>query len=340
MTSNKVAVFTTGGTIASTFDPRTNTIIPIDDGGINMQSLTREDEKILVEMHAYCNVPSPHLTPEIAFALAGEIRAALHREEIQGAVVVQGTDTLEEISYLVHLLVDSPKVIVFTGAMKSQHELYADGQGNLEGAIFVAADPGSVNRGVLVYFNQEIHAVEKVVKCHANNVSSFRSPGFGPVGMVYGEKVVFQSPQIPARKLSVDHIDPRVVLLKATCGMDPFLMEACIDANISGIVIEGLGAGNLPPQMRASVQKAISKNIPLIMVSRCHEGMAMNLYAYEGGGAELHEMGVILGGMLNGPKARIKLMVALGYSRDLNFIRSYFEDISQPWHSNHKKDIE
>jgi L-asparaginase len=87
--------------------------------------------------------------------------------------------------------------------------------------------------------------------------------------------------------------------------MDPFLLEACIDAGKSGIVIEGLGAGNLPPQMRESVQKAIRKNIPVVMVSRCHEGMAMNLYAYEGGGAELYKMGTILGGMLNGPKARI-----------------------------------
>lgn len=326
MTSKKVAVFTTGGTITSAFDPRTNTIVPAKTGAIALRSLTRGDEEILVEMHDFCNLPSPHLTPEIAFALANEIRTTLSRDDIQGAVVVQGTDTLEEISYLVHLLVDSPKAIVFTGAMKSQHEMYADGQGNLEGAVFVAADPGSINRGVLVYFNQEIHAVEKVVKCHANNVASFRSPGFGPVGMVYGEKVLFQSPQIPAKKLAVTRIDPRVVLLKADCGMDPFLLEACIDTGKSGIVIEGLGAGNLPPQMRESVQKAIRKNIPVVMVSRCHEGMAMNLYAYEGGGAELYKMGTILGGMLNGPKARIKLMVALGYSRDIDFIRSYFED--------------
>lgn len=328
MTSPKVAVFTTGGTIASAFDSRTNTIIP-KTGAITMQSLTKGDEEILVDMHDYCNVPSPHLTPDIALALAGEIQAALIRDDIQGAVVVQGTDTLEEISYLVHLLVDSPKAIVFTGAMKSQHELYADGQGNLEGAVLVAADPCSINRGVLVYFNQEIHAVEKVVKCHANNVSSFHSPGFGPVGMVYGEKVVYQSPQIPTKKLAVDHIDSRVVLLKAACGMEPFLLEACINAEVSGIVIEGLGAGNLPPQMRDPLQKAINKNIPVVMVSRCHEGMAMNLYAYAGGGAELYKLGVILGGMLNGPKARIKLMVALGYSRDINFIRSYFEDSVQ-----------
>ncbi|MEA1959714.1 MAG: asparaginase [Bacillota bacterium] len=326
----RVAVFTTGGTIASSFDARTNTIIPSLQGDDLLKSVSDKDSSLVVELHEFCNVPSPHLTPEIGFMLAKEISAVLTRDDIEGAVVVQGTDTLEEIAYLVDLLVDNPKPVVFTGAMKSQDELYADGLGNLNGAIRVASQSSARNRGVLIYFNQEIHSAERVVKCNANNIASFRSPGYGPVGMVYGEKVVFMTPQILEQKLNVDRIDPRIVLLKASCGMDPFLLESCINTDVSGIVIEGLGAGNLPPLMCAPLEKALVKNVPVVMVSRCHEGMAMNLYAYEGGGAQLYNMGVILGGMLNGPKARIKLMVALGHTRDISIIRCYFENRPDP----------
>lgn len=322
----KVAVFTTGGTILSTYDPGTHTINP-SIGGKELleQALPGCEESFSIELYEFCNMPGPHLTTELGVKLVRKIEKVFERNDIVGAVVTQGTDTLEEMSYLVHLLIDSPKPVVFTGAMKSMHELYMDARGNLLGAIQVAANKAARGRGVMVYFNQEIHTAKDVVKSHASSIAAFRSPGCGPIGMVDGKKVFFTATHVVEKSFSVEKINPDVVLIKATLGMDDLFLRTCLEANVAGIVIEGLGAGNLPPQTVPSLKKALQRGIPVVMVSRCYEGRAMNIYGYEGGGAKLHDLGVILGGRLSGTKARIKLMVVLGYTTEREEIRKFFE---------------
>ncbi len=322
----KVAVFTTGGTILSTYDPDTHTINP-GMGGKELleQALAGSKYNYSIELYEFCNMPGPHLTPELGVELARKIDKILQRDDIVGVVVTQGTDTLEEMSYLVHLLIDSAKPVVFTGAMKSMHELYMDARGNLLGAIQVAASKAAQGRGVMVYFNQEIHTAKDVVKSHASSIAAFRSPGFGPIGIVDGENVSFTATHVVDKSFPVENINPNVTLIKATFGMDDLLLQACLDANVAGIVMEGLGAGNLPPQTVPALKTALQRDIPVIMVSRCYEGRAMNIYGYEGGGAKLHDLGVILGGRLSGTKARIKLMVVLGYTKELEEIRKCFE---------------
>lgn len=321
-----IAVFTMGGTIASSFDNRTHTIRPALSGHDLLQSLPGLDNAAGIELHEFCNMPGPHLTPEIGLRLALELRQTLQRDEVLGAVVVQGTDTLEEIAYLISLTVDSYKPIVFTGAMKSRHEAYVDGPGNLLGAIKVAANPLSRNCGVVVFFNQDIHHAQNVVKFHTNNIDAFHSLGAGPIGTICDDMVTFFYTPSQEQKFCINTIEPKVTLIKAAFGMDDTLIRAGLEAGTAGIVIEGLGAGNLPPHVLPAVQKAIELNIPVVLVSRCVEGKTLAIYDYEGGGAKLREMGIILGGSLNGQKARVKLMVVLGYSRDMSEIRRCFEE--------------
>ena len=91
--------------------------------------------------------------------------------------------------------------------------------------------------------------------------------------------------------------------------MSPLLIDACTDAAVDGIVIEALGAGNLPPSVLPSIRRAIDAGIPVIIASRCLRGPSLAVYGYEGGGAQLKAMGCIFSGNLNGTKARIQLMV-------------------------------
>jgi len=160
----KVAIIVTGGTILSTYDPQTKQIRPVKTGEQLISELPALKEQYDIELIAFSNMPSPHLNPQIGLELAGKIEDTLRRADISGVVVLQGTDTLEEMSYLCYLLVNAEKPVVFTGSMKSTHELYADSLGNLYDAVCVATSEEARNRGVMVYFNQNILSPRYVMK--------------------------------------------------------------------------------------------------------------------------------------------------------------------------------
>jgi L-asparaginase len=314
-----VAVYVTGGTIVSRYDNVTHTISPAYNGAELLSAVGAMDF-CEVELVDYCSLPGPHLNADTGLKLAREIETTLNRPEVGGVVVAQGTDTLEEMAYLFHLIVDSEKPVVFTGAMKSFEEPYNDAGGNLLGAIQLAASSEARNQGILVYFNQDILSACHVVKSNANSVGSFKSFETGPMGAIYNDVVTFFHPAQPRKIFKVDRLDKDVQLIRAVFGMSPLLLEACVDKGVDGIVLEGLGAGNLPPDMLASVKRAIDSRIPVVMVTRCIRGFAAGIYSYEGGGAQLKQMGVLFGGNLSGLKARVKLMVLCSVNPDPAFI--------------------
>ena len=120
-------------------------------------------------------------------------------------------------------------------------------------------------------------------------------------------------------------IEEKVGLIKSVPGMESDILDFYINSGYKGIVIESLGRGNLPPQMIPGIKKAISQNIPVVIVSRCPTGRVLDSYGYEGGGKHLRELGVIFGGNLPGQKIRIKLMLALGSTKDMHKIKEIIE---------------
>ncbi|MBC2581785.1 asparaginase, partial [Clostridium sp. DJ247] len=156
-------------------------------------------------------------------------------------------------------------------------------------------------------------------------LDTFKSMDFGPIGFVDSNKVHFYYSYTKKQYISTEKIDSNVDLIKCGCGMDHRLLRFCADSGTHGIVIEGMGRGNIPPKMVSGVEYALSKNIPVVLVSRCLMGKVLDDYGYEGAGRELTQRGVILGDNLPGQKARIKLMVALGLTKDLSKIKDIFE---------------
>ena len=323
----KVAVIVTGGTILSTYNPETKQIRLDKTGDQLLSELPALRDRYSIDLIEFSNMPSPHFTPEIILELVDKVEEMIRCPDISGIVVLQGTDTLEEVSYLCSLLTKADKPVVFTGSMKSMHELYADSLGNLYGAFFVAASEQARNRGVMVYFNQNILSPRYVVKTNANNVASFQAPETGPMGAVANEQIHFYHPH--ATQPFYDrpkHINSNVQLIKASFNADDLLLRACIDQNVDGIVIEGLGAGNVPPSFIPALQEAIELKIPVVVVSRCIGGFAATAYDYHGGGAHLKRMGVINGQNLGGLRAKLKLMVLLSMNYDLEKIRQEFSE--------------
>lgn len=117
-----------------------------------------------------------------------------------------------------------------------------------------------------------------------------------------------------------------VDLIKCVTGMDSKLVDFCVQSGDKGLVIEAMGRGNIPPQMVDGIKNAIQKGVAVVIVSRCYQGRVLDSYGYHGGGKELRNMGVILGDILPGQKARIKLILALSTTNSIEEVRRIFEE--------------
>ncbi|MEK4178679.1 asparaginase [Aeribacillus sp. FSL K6-1121] len=318
----KVLILHTGGTISMLEDEQSGAVRPGGSNPLTNFSLNVNNVQTIVK--ELFNLPSPHITPKEMLEIKKEIEHHAKNGSIDGVVVTHGTDTLEETAYFLDLTLDLPIPVVVTGAMRSNNELGSDGLYNLLMSIKVAASDKAKNLGVLVVMNDEIHTAKNVTKTHTSNIATFQSPQYGPIGIVNKKILAFHHYPLRKETYSITKISKHVLLLKAYAGMDEKIMEAVEGLNPDGIVIEALGQGNLPPALVPGMKRLIEKKVPIVIVSRCFNGIVQDVYDYQGGGKHLKQLGVIFSNGLNGQKARIKLLVALEKTSDLTEIEEMF----------------
>ncbi len=322
----KVAIIFTGGTISMKIDPRIQAAIPALSSKEILTMVTNIEKFADIEIISFDNLPSPHITPALMMKLSKLVKDTIKRDDITGVVITYGTDTLEETAYLLDLTIKSEKPIVITGAMRNSSELGYDGSSNLAAAICTAISKKSKNKGVLVVMNNEVNAASEVTKTNALSLDTFKSPEFGPLGIVDNDQVLFYREIVTKQHIETNNIETKVGLIKCGPGMKSDLLNFMVDSQYKGIIIEALGRGNIPPEMIPGIKKSIENNIPIVMVSRCPTGRVLDTYGYEGGGKHLRKLGIILGNNLPGQKARIKLMLALSKTHNINDIRAIFEE--------------
>jgi L-asparaginase len=257
--------------------------------------------------------------------LSRQIKALIMREDIDGIVVTHGTDTLEETAFFLDLSLPDNKPIVMVAAMRNGSELGFDGPSNLSAAICTAISDQASGKGVLLVMNNEINSAQEVTKTHTMSLDTFKSMEFGPLGIVDNDEAIFYRDIIRHPHIETDCFVKEVYLIKAVVGSDSTLIDFCISQGAKGLIIEGMGRGNIPPDMVPGIMRALESNIRVVMVSRCPMGRVYDSYGYEGGGKMLRNAGVIFGGNLNGQKARIKMMLALSVHHDLDAIKKVFE---------------
>ena len=318
--TKKILILHTGGTISMSEDA-TGKIKPNAQNPLAELPLDSQGQIQLVTEEIF-NLPSPHITPAHMLQLSQRLSQAA-AEGFDGAVVTHGTDTLEETALFLDLTLTSTMPVVVTGAMRSSNEIGSDGLYNFRTAIMVASANASVGKGVVVVINDEIHSARYVTKTHTTNVATFRTPTFGPIGIVSEGHVNYMQTINPQPHLPIEKVITEVYLIKAYAGMTGTLFQALNQPTTRGIVIEALGAGNLPPQTLAALQALVHQNIPLVLVSRCFNGIAEPVYDYQGGGVNLAQMGIIFCRGLNGPKARIKLLVGLSAGLQGSALKKY-----------------
>jgi L-asparaginase len=321
----RIATFFTGGTISMRIDPATGGAIPALSGEEIIAQVPGLDRIADFDLVNFARWPGPHVTPSRMMDLARAVKERLAHEKIIGAVVTHGTDTLEETAYLVDLVLDDEKPIVFVGAMRNSSELSWDGPENLRSAVRVAIDPQTRGLGVIVAMNNQLIAASEAVKTHTESTDTFQSRDFGPLGFVDKDRVIVMRRPFQREHIATERIEERVDLIKMFAGADDRFINFAIDGGARGLVIEALGRGNVTVAALPGIERAIGKGLPIVISSRCPRGRVLDTYAYEGAGKQLKKMGAILGGMLPAHKARIKLMLALGAGWSVEQIRKSFE---------------
>jgi L-asparaginase len=251
------------------------------------------------------------------FSLAEAISAAVG-EGFAGAVVIQGTDTIEETAYLLDLLVASDAPVVVTGAMRNPSLAGPDGPANILAAIRVAASGLARGLGCVVVMNDQIHAARWVAKAHTASPAAFVSPGFGPLGHVAEGQV-----HIPVRlRERSPHFGPvprrevRVGLVTIALGDDGVLIEA-LGEHVEGLVVAAFGAGHVPADTVTSLAN-LAARMPVVLASRTGAGpVHHHTYGFPGSETDLLARGLISAGYLAPLKARLllRLLIACGADR-------------------------
>ncbi|MEU1199187.1 asparaginase [Streptomyces sp. NPDC005813] len=315
--AGSVTVFTLGGTISAARGGAGRLT------GAEVMAQLAPSPDVDVRLHDFRRIPSSNLTVDDLAELAALIDSA--GAAGSGAVVVQGTDTIEESAFLLDLVCAQRRPVVVTGAMRRPDLPGADGPANLAGAIAVAGDSGCRGLGALVVLADEIHAARHVRKTHTTSVATFASPGAGPLGsVVEGRPRVLLRPPAPLvdRPLRLLRA-ARVALLTVSLG-DRGELLAAIDDRFDGLVVAAFGAGHLPEWFVEPLER-LAARMPVVLASRTGAGPMLSR-TYNGPGSE-HDLlgrGLLSAGSLDAPKARLLLQALLSDGADLARIRRTF----------------
>lgn len=316
----KILVLHTGGTISMQADD-SGAVVTSQDNPMNHVSNPLEG----VEVHAldFFNLPSPHIKPKHMLALYQKIKE--EADHYDGFVITHGTDTLEETAYFLDTMEVPHKPIVLTGAMRSSNELGSDGVYNYLSALRVASDDKAADKGVLVVMNDEIHAAKYVTKTHTTNVSTFQTPTHGPLGLIMKYEILYFKTAEPRVRFDLDKIQGLVPIIPVYAGMTEELLDLLPVDQLDGLIIQAFGAGNVPKETAQQLNALIQEGLPIALVSRCFNGIAEPVYAYEGGGVCLQNAGVFFVKELNAQKARLKLLIAINAGLRGDELRAYME---------------
>jgi L-asparaginase len=323
----RVVVIFTGGTISMLPDPTTGAAVPTLDGQGILARVPGLGDIAELESVDWGLVPASHMRFSQLLEIGAVIAQHAARDEIDGIVVVQGTDVLEETAFAWDLLHDSPIPVAVTGAMRNASQADYDGPRNLTDAVRGVVEPTLRDQGVLVVMGGLILPADDVTKTDSQALDTFQALDAGALGSVEDSRIVLQRERGRRRLLSPPPVragEP-VALLTAVVSTDGDLFRAAVERGAVGIVVEATGSGNTDPDMLAAAQEAMAAGIPVVLVSRCVSGAVGPLYGFAGGGATWRDAGAIMGGTLSGPRARVALALGVGAGLDQDTLRSFME---------------
>ncbi len=308
-----VTILATGGTIAGAGTGGGS----YTAGQFNVEELIQAvpglDKLANLRGEQVANIGSQDMNDAVWLKLAKRTNELLARKDVDAIVITHGTDTMEETAYFLDLVVKSPKPVVLVGSMRPATAVSADGPGNLHDAVAAAVSPGARGRGVLVAMNDTIHNARDITKTNTSSVETFVSPDRGPAGVVTeGDQITWFEPSnkrhTTKSEFSVDRLNslPRVDIIYAHANMDGSLIQDAVKNGARGIVIAGVGNGNMSKAALDAITKAVRDGIIVVRSTGLPTGIVSR-------NAEVNddEIGTVASGELNPRKSRVLLQLAL-----------------------------
>jgi L-asparaginase len=322
--SQKVLLVSLGGTITMTSGASAG-IVPTLTGGDLVRAVPALSAVAEIEAVSPFRLPSASLSlaqlREVARLLNGRLAG-----DICGAVVVQGTDTIEETAFLLDLLVDSYKPVIVLGAMRGVEAPGADGPANLLAGVITAASEAACGLGTLVVLNDTIHAARFVQKASTMLPLAFQSPGAGPLGFVVeGEaRVASRVVRRPSISCGTEDVDAPVALITIALGDDGRLIPGLPALGYRGVVVEAMGVGHVPASIVPALED-LAGSLPVVLSSRIASGSVFaRTYGFPGSEIDLLGRGLINGGDLGGLKARLLLSILLSAGHEGEALATHF----------------
>ena len=309
-----VVILATGGTIAGA--AATGTQSAYTSGAVTIDAMIAAVPGIKdlanIKGEQISNVGSQDMSFDIMLSLAKRINELAKKSDVDGIVITHGTDTMEETAFFLNLVVKTDKPVVMVGSMRPSTAVSADGPLNLYNAVGVAIDPEAKGRGVLVVMNDWIHAAHSLTKTSTTAIQTFMSPLRGVVGVAsYGKNDFYNTPHwkhTTSSEFDIANVTklPRVDILFACADMSADLIDASAANGAKGIVIAGVGNGNMNKASLEAAAKAAKKGVVVVRSSRVATGTV-------GRNVEVNddELGFVASDELNPQKARILLSLAL-----------------------------
>jgi len=323
----RVRVLATGGTIAGAQASATD--YGYKSGAYDVNTLINAVPNLgklaQISGEQVANIGSQDMNDEVWLKLAKRLNAVLASADTDAVLITHGTDTLEETSYFLSLVTKSDKPVVMVGSMRPATATSADGPGNIYNGVAVAASPQAKGRGTLVALNDEFHYARNVVKTDTTSVQTFRSLNRGPAGVVHTGKVQWFQPMDRklgiASEFAVDGLDklPRVDIIYAHANMSPDLIDSAVSNGAKGLVIAGVGDGNMTSAALDAVTKAAKAGVVVVRSTRLPMGLTLRNNEVDD-----DKLGLVASGELNPPKSRVLLQLALTKTTDVKRIQAMF----------------
>lgn len=222
------------------------------------------------------NIDSANIGPVEWRALHGAASVALGDGACTGVIVTHGTDTLEETAFLLDQTLPAQKPVVVVGAMRPADAVGYDGLRNFANAVRVASDPEAAGRGVLVVMGDRVFAARDVYKVRTRGTEAFRGFPRESVGLVTPASLEwFGAPwrNGTAAAFVLPQRMPDVAIVYAYAGLDATGVRRHLGEATRGVVIAGVGEGNMPDAVRQELVALAAEGVCVVRASRADEGL-------------------------------------------------------------------
>lgn len=324
-TKPRITILATGGTIAGSGASDTRAAYKAGEVPIEalLEAVPEIHNQAKIKGEQIANIGSQDMNIKTWLELSKRINEIFEADEADGIVITHGTDTMEETAYFLSLTVPSNKPVVLVGAMRAATAMSQDGNRNLLDAVTVASDEKSKKIGVVVVMNEYIFDARSVEKTSTTNIAAFDSRNFGPIGVVFDNKVSYyrESLRKPSAKFDVRQLEtlPRVDIFYGYAGQDPEMIAYSANNGAAGIVYAGVGNGNFSTPVEMALAKAVQSGVIVCRASRISSGRVTLENEVDDEG-----LGFIVADDLSPQKARILLMLSLTETEDKATIQQLF----------------